>query len=242
MAKIKNKADFSNTPNDSMIYDKTRSETPNIEELKQLSRKDKFLYFKEYFLPYIIIALVIILGLTWVIRSFREIGSRKDTFYCGMMTGVQFNEEVQENMPELFSSYLKDVGYDGYVEKDRTFFEVFYATYTDDVRMDGFYDKKRFDIFITRDKQFEPYASNHNIYDLTEVLPAQLLDSLSDRLVYVSIDGKESVPYGILLKDIAYDFYDGAGKPVDPPILSIPSNTTRLDVAIHFIRFITQQS
>lgn len=241
MSEIKNKTDFSNTPDDSVIYDKNRSDTPNLEELKQLSRKDKFLYFKEYFLPYILIGMVIILGLTWVIHSFREINKRKDTFYCGMMTGVQFSEAVQEEMPELFSNYLADAGYDGYNEKDRIFFQVFYATYTDDVRMDGFYDQKRFDIFITRDKQFEIYASNHNIYDLREVLPAQLLDNLSDKLVYASIDGKEPVPYGIILKDIKYDFYDGAGKPVDPPILSIPSNTTRLDVAVHFIRFITEQ-
>lgn len=227
---------------DSLIYDKSRSDTPTNEELKNLSKHDKFMYFKEYYLPYILIGLVIIAGLTWGFFSLSDMNKKKDAFYCGMMEGVQFESNIQESMPETFSTYLSEkTDYDGYIDKNRTFFEVYYATYTDDIKMNGNYDKKRFDVFITRNGLFEIYASNGHIYDLSEVLTKDLLEQLSDKLVYVSLDGGEQIPYGILLDDIKYDFYDGSGKPVAPPILSIPQNTKRLKAAIQFIEFITQE-
>ena len=43
---------------DSEIYNKNRSETLNKEEFNKLSRREKFLYYKEYYVPYILIVLL----------------------------------------------------------------------------------------------------------------------------------------------------------------------------------------
>ncbi len=227
---------------DSEIYNKNRSETLNKEEFKQLSKREKFLYYKEYYVPYILIVLVIIIAMTYVVVSLRKTEKTKDTFYCGMISGVQFDKETMDAMPGLFTDYLKnETDYDGYINSERTFFEVFYATFTDDIKLDGFYDKKRFDVFITRDDTFKNYVASKTITDLSTVLPEDLLKKLDDRLIYATTDeSEEAVPYGILLNDIDYEFCDGAGKSIDPPVLSIPCNTKRIDVAIHFIQFITQ--
>lgn len=227
---------------DSEIYNKNRSETLNKEEFNKLSRKDKFLYYKEYYVPYILIVLAIVVAMTYVVVSIRKTDKQKDAFYCGMMAGVQFDAATMDEMPEKFADYLKnETDYKGYIDADRTYFEVFYSTFTDDVRLDGFYDKKKFDIFITREDTFKNYIGNDTIKDLSKVLPEDLLKKVEDKLVYATKgDSSESIPYGILLDDINYKFYDGAGDPVDPPILSIPVNTTRLEVAIHFIEFLFQ--
>lgn len=227
---------------DSEIYNKNRSETLNKEEFNKLSRREKFLYYKEYYVPYILIVLAIVVAMTYVVVSIHKTDNQKESFYCGMMTGVQFDEETMDEMPDKFTEYLKaKTGYKGYINADRTYFEVFYSTFTDDIRLDGFFDKNMFDIFITREDTFKNYIGNGTIKDLSKVLPDDLLKKVEDKLVYATKgDSSESIPYGILLDDIDYKFYDGAGNPVDPPILSIPINTTRLEVAIHFIEFLFQ--
>lgn len=225
---------------ESEIYNKNRSDELNKEEFNKLSRRDRFLYYKEYYLPYILIVAAIIATLTYVIVSMNKTNNKKDTFYCGMIAGVQFDEDTMNELPEKFADYLENkTDYNGYIDAKRTFFEVYYSTFTDDVRLEGYYAKERFDIFITREESFKIYVGNNNIYDLSKVLPEELYKKVETKLVYASKDGSdESVPYGILLDDIGYDFYDGGGDPVDPPILSIPINTNRLDVAIYFIEFL----
>lgn len=227
---------------DSEIYNKNRSETLNKEEFNKLSPREKFLYYKEYYVPYILIVLAIVVAMTYVVVSIHKTDKQKESFYCGMMTGVQFDKETMDEMPDKFTEYLKTkTDYKGYINADRTYFEVFYSTFTDDIRLDGFFDKNMFDIFITREDTFKSYIGNGTIKDLSKVLPDDLLKKVEDKLVYATKgDSSESIPYGILLDDIDYKFYDGAGNPVDPPILSIPINTTRLEVAIHFIEFLFQ--
>lgn len=225
----------------SEIYNKNRSETPSKEEFDKLSGKDKLLYFKEYYLSYILIVLVIILAGTYVISSIKKNNREKDTFYCGMMAGVQFNENVMKVLPEEFSEYLEnETDYDGYNNPEAISFDVYYATITDDIKLDGFYDRCRFDVFITRDNTFEQYVAGKTIVDLSAILSDELMEKLDDKLIYASVNSGEQIPYGILLDNIRYKFYDGAGDEVEPPILSVPSNTKRLDVAIAFIEFITR--
>lgn len=226
---------------DSEIYNKNRSESLDMDSYKQLSRKDKFSYFKEYYLPYILIVLVLVVVGSYVFVSMRKVDKKKDTFYCGMMAGVQFNQNVMEVLPEEFSEYLKnEAGYTGYNNPDRIFFDVFYATFVDDIKLDGYYDQKKFDVFITRDNTFKHYVASNTLTDLSTVLPEELMEKLDDKIIYASVDSGEQIPYGILLDNIRYTFYDGAGDEVDPPILSIPNNTKRMDVAVAFVEFITQ--
>lgn len=225
---------------DSEIYNKNRSDKLEEGQFKAMSAKDKFLHFKEYYLSYVLIILAIIIILVYVFVSIRKKDSQKDTFYCAMLDGLQLNHETMESLPEEFSDYLKNnTDYDGYIDKDSTYFEIFYATFTDDIRIDGFFDKKKFDVLILREKAFKNYCASKTIMDLSTVLPDELLKEIDSRIIY-AIDNEtgESIPYGILLDDIKYEFQDGAGDAVDPPILTIPVCTTRTDAAVHFIEFI----
>lgn len=225
---------------DSEIYNKNRSDKLEAGQFREMSTKDKFLHFKEYYLSYVLIILALIMILIYVFVSILKRDSQKDSFYCAMLDGLQLNHETMESLPEVFSDYLREnTDYDGYIDKDSTYFETFYATFTDDIRIDGFFDKKKFDVLILREKAFKNYCSSKTIMDLSKALPDELLQEIDSRIIYaVDNETGERIPYGILLDDIKYDFQDGAGDAVDPPILTIPVCTTRIDAAIHFIEFI----
>lgn len=225
---------------DSEIYNKNRSDKLEEGQFKEMSLKDKFLYFKEYYLTFVVIGFAMVFILIYVFTSIRKADRQKDSFYCAMLDGIQLEHETMESLPKEFSDYLKnDTDYDGYISEKATHFDVFYATFTDDIRIDGFFDKKKLDVLLLRDKAFKNYCVSNTLKDLSTVLPEEMLKELDSRLIYV-IDSKtgKNIPYGILLDDIKYDFQDGAGDAVDPPILAIPVCTTRIDAAIHFINFI----
>lgn len=227
---------------DSEIYNKKRSDKLDKEAFKEFSTKEKLLYYKEYYLPYTLIIIALVAVFTYVAVSIHKTNQVKDTIYCGMIAGVQFDKDTMDKMPELFADYLKnETDYNGYINVDRTYFEVFYATFTDNSKLDNFFDKKRFDVFITRDDSFKSYVASGTIQDLSNILPDDVLEKLEDKIVYATVDGSnEPIPYGILLDDIDYKFYDGGGDTINPPILSIPYNTKRPEVARYFIEFITQ--
>lgn len=225
---------------DSEIYNKDRSDKLEPGQFKKMSLKDKLLYFKEYYLPYTLIILTLVLVSIYVITTIAKKDSQKDTFFCAMIDGLQLNHDTMEALPKEFCDYLKnDTDYQGMIEEKTTFFEIFYATFTDDIKLDGFYDKRKFDVFILRDFAFKNYCANNTLIDLSTILSKEMLEELDSRLIFtVDKDTGAKVPYGILLDNINYKFQDGAGDAVDPPILAIPACTTRTEAAIHFIEFI----
>lgn len=224
---------------DSEIYNKNRSDKLEDGQFKEMSTKEKLIYFKEYYLTYTLVILAMVLALVYVVTSIRKTDAKKDTFYCAMIDGLQLDEDTMDALPAEFTDYLKnETDYDGYINAKATYFETFYATFTDDIRIDGFFDKQKFDVLILRDKAFKNYCAGKTLVDLSTILPEDLLQKLESRLIYV-VDQETgaTTPYGILLDNLDYKFQDGAGDAVDPPILAIPVCTTRTEVAIHFIEF-----
>lgn len=224
----------------SEIYNKNRTESLEEGEFRQMSFRDKLFYFREYYLSYTLIALALIFVSIYVIVSLKNSGKGKDAFYCAMIDGLQLDEETMEALPEDFSNYLEnETDYTGYINAKDTTFDVLYATYTDEIKLDGFFDQRKFDVFILRDKAFTNYVAGHTLLDLSTVLSKEKLEELDSRLIYViDKDTGNEIPYGILLDDINYTFQDGAGDSVDPPILTIPVCTKRIDAAKYFIDFI----
>lgn len=224
----------------SEIYNPHRNDISNEELFKKMSRKDKFLYYKEYYLPYMIIVLVLITIFIYVGVQIHKSNSKKDTFYCGMLDGIQFERDVTKKIPNDFGTYLKEkINYSGYLNNDRIIFETFYGTITDQIKLDGFYDSHRFDAFITKNEKFEAYATNEALYELSDILPEDLYNKLQSRLVYATKKGtNEKAAFGILLDDSKYKFVDGGGDPIENVIISIPTVAKHKDASIAFIKFL----
>ncbi len=74
--------------------------------------------------------------------------------------------------------------------------------------------------------------------NLETVLPKELLESLSDRLIYTQgKNDSKPYPYGIKIEQAKYKFYNHKGTE-EPAILSIAHNTRRPEAAVYFIRFL----
>lgn len=223
------------------IYNPNRSDKLEEGQFQEMSFKDKWYYFKDYYLSYVVGILIFILVSTYVIVSMVQSNNIKDTFYCAMMEGVQFDEETAKTLPETFCRYLTDqTDYKGYVNAKHTTFNTFYSTIPDDIKLDGFYDQNKIDIFILRSESFTTYVANGSILDLSTVLTEEQLKALDTRIVFViDPETKEEIPYGILLDDLSYTFQDGTGKKISP-ILTIATCTKREKAAAYFIDFILQ--
>lgn len=216
------------------IYDKDRI---NI-TWKQMPLKEKLEYYKEYYLKYtIIIIAILIIGIYVGYTIFKPEGP--DTFYLAMMDGVQYEDSIIDTVPITFGEYLRNNNYNGYNSQEKMFFNTYYSTIVHQIEIDQFYDKAKFDIFISRTNTHESFARNHVLMNLEEVLPKELLESLSDRLVYTQAEfNDEPYPYGIRVENADYKFYTSTGIEIEDAIVSVVGNTTRQEAAIFYIRFL----
>lgn len=223
---------------DADIYDSHRTDVTAKERWKLMSKVEKFLYYKDYYLKYtlIIIAFLtvsIYVGYT-IIKSDEE-----NTFFLAMFDGIQYEDSIVNEVPKTFGNYLRNSDYDGKTSQKTLFFITFYDTVVDEIRIDGFYDKSKFDVFITKAPTYDSLSSNNTLMNLENVLPDDLLEQLSDRLVYTqSQNTSKPYPYGIKITDAKYKFYTSTGLEVEDSILSIAHNSKHTKAAIYFIRFL----
>lgn len=220
------------------IYNKDRKDPSPEERWKSMSRKEKLSYYKEYYLRYTIIALaLIILSIYVIVNAFRP--DEPYVLFLGMFDGLQFEETLVDTIDKDFGAYLESSNFEGEVIQDRIFFETFYDTIVDNTRIDGFYDRSQFDVLITRDRSFKPFAEKHLFLNLNEVLPKDLLDALSDKLVYTTTtDEVPSYPCGIKIQNAAYDMHVSTGEAVEDDYVSIIHNAQNIEASVEFIRFL----
>lgn len=219
------------------IYDKNRTDITGRERWNLMTKIEKFLYYKDYYLKYtLIIAAFLIVAVYVGYTIFKP--DPPDTFFLSMLDGLQYEDSIIDEVPETFGDYLRESDYNGETDQKHLFFETFYDTIVDQIRIDGFYDKSKFDVFITKNGTYEGFAGNNILMNLETVLPKELLESLSDRLIYTQgKNDSKPYPYGIKIEQAKYKFYNHKGTE-EPAILSIAHNTRRPEAAVYFIRFL----
>ena len=223
---------------DAEIYNKDREDSSPEERWKSMSRKEKLLYYKEYYLHYLIIVVVMLALSIYVIVNITK-PDEPYVLFLGMFDGLQFEESLIDTMEDTFGTYLEESDFEGEVKKNRIFFETFYDTIVDEIRIDGFYDKSKFDVLITRQRSFEAFSGNHLFLNLEEVLPEDLFEALSDRIVYtLPTDGIPSYPCGIKVENAEYDMHVSTGEAVEDDYLAIIHNAQNIEASIQFIRFL----
>lgn len=223
--------------NEADIYDKHRTDITAEERWKLMSRLEKFLYYKDYYLKYTLIIIAFLIVAVYVGYTIFK-PDPPDTFYLAMFDGLQYEDSIIDEIPETFGDYLRNSDYDGQTSQKRLYFETFYNTIVDQIRIDGFYDKSKFDVFITKSSTYEGFANGNILINLETILPEDMLETLSDRLVYTQgQNDSEPYPYGIRVENANYKFYNHTGTE-EEAILSIVHNSQRPEAAVYFIRFL----
>lgn len=221
------------------IYNPNRKDPSASERWKSMDRRQKLHHFREYYLKYVILGIVVLAFAGYMIYYIVK-PDEKDTFF-GASFNVYFDIDLEKDIPDRFGKYLESTT-DTKPDKDRIFFKSYYDSVLTDTEVNNFFDKRRYDIFITTESRFKTYAKTDNYLDLKDVLPADKYEAYKDKLVFCNNQKQKDTTtehaYGISLKDCNYKFYDYYENPINDAVIGIVINTQRPETAIDFIDFL----
>jgi len=228
---------------DSLIYAK-RDEKSTKEKWKEMNGKEKWRFFKDYYLLKLIIGAIIIglLGkLCW-----DTFGPKPTEILNVAIDGYPYlyqefevmQDKLTEHMglnPEEYSVRL-DTNYN--LDNDQNSVQ----------RLSLYIMTGDLDGFIANEMNFSHYVEKDTLAPLSEVLPADLYESLSDKyfvgqVIDSELDGTinsigEEKVYGIYLDNIP--LFTKHMEREDTPIFGIPVSGVDKENAITFLRFLIE--
>lgn len=221
------------------IYNPNRKDPTASERWNAMTRHEKFIHFRDYYLKFVILAIVVLAFACYFIYYIVK-PDEEDVFF-GASFNVYFDLDLKNEIPDKFGKYLSSTsGKD--VNSDRIFFKSYYDSVLTDTEVNNFFDKRRYDVFITTEERFKTYAKTDNYLDLKETLPDDVYEKYEDKLVYCNNQKKQDketeYAYGISLADCNYTFYDYYDNVIDNAVIGIVVNTQRPETAIDFIDFL----
>lgn len=207
------------------------------EKLKTMSGKDKVWYIWEYY-KFPIFGVILGIILIWTIASSVYRSSFETVLHC-MYLNNRGEELNTAPLDEDFAAYL-ELGKKQMITTESTYItygdNITEFTYASMAKISALIAAKDLDIMICDWENFEHYTSMDGGLDLEEVLSAELLARVSDRLVYAPNEDGQSHAYGIDLSGI--EFTAQSNLTQDPPILLIVSNSTRTETVFAFLDYI----
>ncbi len=228
---------------DSFIYDHDRKDTPDAKDLKEFSFKQKLSYFFEYYIKFVIIFVVAIIGIISCFIALNDNIDRKKAFTIVLMDNIRFSiDDEKEFKKDYVKALLENDKYKSDI-KNKTK-EIYVYNYTNDItdnaKFIGLYDKSRFDVAFTKDEAFNTFAAAKRLKDLREVLTDEQLEKYKDNIVYVINEKNEKVPYGIIIGDTKYPVRDAAtknGDIADKAIFCVMKNSKKSGEVKYFVDY-----
>lgn len=218
---------------DAEIYNPNRKDPSASERWHEMSRSEKLNYFREYYLKYVLIGLVLVIIISYMVY-FLVRPEKEDTFFAALFN-IYFDAE--KDISEEFGEYLGENA-----DSDRIFVRSYYDSVLSDTEINNFFEKRRYDVFITTESRFKTYAKTDNYINLKDALSEEQYSKYEDRILFCNNekieDNKTEFPYGISVKDCNYTFYDYYGNVIEEPVIGIVINTQRKNTAIKFINFL----
>lgn len=203
--------------------------TSEKEKWNALSHKGKIEYFKDYYLKYCILGLLLILLLLGI---FHTIFSKKDTvFTLSIINGTMTDKEI-----EHASSMLSD-SLNINLKKEELLIDQ--SLYTDNSssnslssaaqqKLSVYSYSGQYDILIAEQSIFEEYASYGYFSNLEELLPSSIKSNYLDSFL-------GAVPYGISIKNNPH--FDSYTKGMTSPVLSIFHTSKQKERALQFLSY-----
>lgn len=222
---------------DAFLY-KRSHDTVTKEDLKNLTWKQKMQYFRDYYMKKVIIALIVVIAAASILNE--TIINRSDcVLYIACIDDCQILQS--EELTQTLEDYIQ-------IEDKNDYANISYYNLEDYNTNMAFLTHSTtgtIDLFISSSEFFEEKSALGLFADLSEVLPSELYEQLSDRLIEsrtseTDIDGNvlsygEYKPYGIDMSDSElFSEYDGIG---NDPIICISVNTENTENAIKTLTY-----
>lgn len=209
------------------------------EKLSNMSLKDKIWYIWEYYkVP--IIAVIIIVSVAISVGT-TIYNNRFDTaLYCVVVNNRTSQEVDETKVLEEIKEYLglsdiREIVYDSsmYVSYGNSVSELSYATMA---KISALVASRDLDIMIADTENIDHYAELGGMSNLEEVLPQDLYETVKDRLYYAKDENGVKIPCAVSLEDTK--FAEDLNLSMDPPLISLFSNSEHTDHCISLLHYI----
>lgn len=208
------------------------------QKLKDMSLKDKVWYIWEYY-KFHILGVLIVIGIFWVIGTSIYRSTFDSTLYCMYINNRSEGELNTDVLTEDFHDYM------GFTDKQLINTESAFLSYGDNTsefsyasmaKISALVASNELDVMIGDEENFDHYASMGAYADLEELLPADLLDVVKDRLVYAADESGVSRACGVTVDGT--EFAEKSNLTLSPAVLGVISNSRNTDNCIALIRYI----
>ena len=218
------------------------------EKLKKMTFSEKIKYIWGYYKIHIILTIgFIVLAVSLGKVVYRNI-KYDSVFHCAMVNNM-LSIEQEEYIIEEFGNYLNidkehetltfDSGY-MFMWDNSSFSD---TNYTSRMKVASALAAQVIDIFVADKTYIISAAPESQLYDLKEVLPADIYAAVEDKLFYTAGEDGVERAYAVDLSSSPYTYNNDRENGIlyqEPPYYGIVINTEHLDSAIEFLKFILE--
>jgi hypothetical protein len=229
------------------IYNKNRDKNNGMHDeireqnakLKDAPLKDKWSYFKEYYLKTTLAIIAAVAVLAYL--AYTMITAPRDTAFAAFF----FNDTGDSSDKSLINEFIDYTGIN--TKKSECYIDATMNYSSDSTNYEDYiYVEKvmaviaseELDVIVGDSDTIDYYGGLECFSDITTILPDDLMEKFKDKLYYAKVgESGELVPVGIYITDAPkideYHYY------VDmEPILGFIVNSNSVDNAIEFLRYI----
>ena len=242
---------------DAFIYQKRENKSEK-EKFRDMTFKEKWSYFLEYYFVKLLISLAVIAGLIYLFYSIFTPKVENVLYIASVNNHIA--EDTIKDLEQEIGEYLNltnmeevsiDINY--YfdlpisVEGDSTEAEPssdptagFGSSNTaaSQMRLTTYIAAQEIDIIIAPEGIFDNFMQNEFFDNLEDILPTDIFAAISDELFTgTTQENSVSKPYGIRLDNLTNDQYNATK---EPRILGIVVNSPDKDNSIAFIRYLLE--
>lgn len=233
---------------DAFIYEKRDEEESEKSKWGKMSREQKMVHFKTYYLrPLIVICLVVAVAVFFFYKD--VIQKRAVVYQCAIV-----NEKAMEiPIDEFGNRFVESMVLEP--ERNEAVFSLYYTNQelasqagtsasNDLTRLSSMIYAASLDSMIAGEEDLQVYLKNRFFVDLTELLGEEELGRIQDRLYIPESVGEfvneEGHPYGIYLDGNKeyQQIFEGSVPVVEKPILGIIFNSENKEVSKQFLYFL----
>lgn len=229
------------------VYNKNRDKNNSMHDeireqnakLKDAPLKDKFAYFKEYYLKTTIVVIICAVMAGYLMYSILTAPS--DTAFAAYFyndTGDSSSTELIDGFVEYMDIDTSD--HDAYIDTTMNFVpdSSDYNTYMSLEKSMAVISTNELDVIVGDTDTLDYYAKIECLHDITSILPDDLLAQFGDKLYYAKYgETQELVPVGVYVTDSPKlnQYYYYINK---EPVFGFVINSNSIDNAIAFLRYI----
>lgn len=209
-------------------------------KLKNASPKEKWEYFKDYYLKTTLITMAAIILIGSIVYTM--VTAPRDTAFAALF----FNDTGDSSDTSLQDSFIEYCGID--TSEHYAYIDATYTYSSESMDYESGYvglekslaliASKELDVIIGDQEAFDYYAKSETFHNITDILSDELLERFKDQIYYYTNEETgETLPLGIYVTDSPklnqYHYYDEK-----EPIIGFIVNSDSIDNAIAFFEFI----